>query len=189
MTTEVAHWCGLGEHGSWTQIIRLSSSIFSIDPQLSPIICCCYFVNLTMTALLTIGKVLYPFYRWTNQNLVQLWERKVMSQKGRPGIWSQVFWIQTSYALLVVGTYKLQRSIWNLRFSKAKMLMILTCLIPNRSRKGASLFQNWWKVPGVNQTTTCKRLLPCKAGTGLGCSTWLTRREVKRDNKLLSRVL
>ena len=149
MTTEVAHWCGLGEHGSWTQIIRLSSSIFSIDPQLSPIICCCYFVNLTMTALLTIGKVLYPFYRWTNQNLVQLWERKVMSQKGRPGIWSQVFWIQTSYALLVVGTYKLQRSIWILRFSKAKMLMILTCLIQTEAGKVLHCFRTGGKFLGL----------------------------------------
>lgn len=30
-----------------------------------------------------------------------------------------------------------------------------------------TLFQNWWKVPGVKQTT-CRRLIPCKALTGLG---------------------
>ena len=110
-----------------------------------------------------------------------------MSQKGRTGIWSQDFLNPDFTCAFSCRDLQTTEIYMNSEiFSKTKMLMILTCLIPNRSRKGASLFQNWWKVPGLNQTTSCKRLLPCKAGAGLGCSTRLTRKDV---NKLLSRVL
>lgn len=93
---------------------------------------------LTFIALLEMGKVLHPFCRWPNQNLVLLWKRKVTYQKDRAGIWSQVFWSQTPYVFSC--PHKLHGSIWIPRLFAAETLMILTYLIPNRSRKGGGSF-------------------------------------------------
>lgn len=122
--------------GKWVRVdmkLELGSSDFKLFSPSSHS-CLPLWFYLTFIALLEIGKVVYPFFRWPNQNLVLLWKRKVACQKGGAGIRPQVFRIQTPYPLSWI--HKLHRSVWILSFFAAEMLMILTYLIPNRTRKG-----------------------------------------------------